>query len=205
MSFSNRTWNMWHMTLALKGKYEYNLMCEKIYAVLNDYQYMAAALLRTPPNVFPIFYNETGWTFTGMKWVCFGISCMFLLNIIWNWRKIAFQTCEKTMEHGIIIFHPLYFIPKNGLDALFILPTLQNLVETNSLFESERIRMFATIHNIQTPWTYKLCTWPPCIIHLHELWPKDLAPHPFLVLLIPSSWINACEGFSHICISLIII
>ena len=55
------------MTLALKGKYEYNLMCEKIYAVLNDYQYMAAALLRTPPNVFPIFYNETGWTFTGTK------------------------------------------------------------------------------------------------------------------------------------------
>ena len=137
MSFSNRTWNMWHMTLALKGKYEYNLMCEKIYAVLNDYQYMAAALLRTPPNVFPIFYNETGWTFTGMKWVCFGISCMFLLNIIWNWRKIAFQKCEKTMEHGIIIFHPLYFIPKNGLDALFILPTLQNLFETESLFESE--------------------------------------------------------------------
>ena len=41
------------------------------------------------------------------------------------------------MEHGIIIFHPLYFIPKNGLDALFILPTLQNLFETESLFESE--------------------------------------------------------------------
>ena len=48
------------MTLALKGKYKYNLMCEKIYAVLNDYQYMAAALLRTPPNVFPIFYSESG-------------------------------------------------------------------------------------------------------------------------------------------------
>ena len=115
MSFSNRTWNMWHMTLALKGKYEYNLMCEKIYAVLNDYQYMAAALLRTPPNVFPIFYNETGWTFTGMKWVCFGISYIFLLNIIWNFRKIVIQECEKTIEHGIILFHPLYFIPKMGL------------------------------------------------------------------------------------------
>ena len=119
MSFSNRTWNMWHMTLALKGKYEYNLMCEKIYAVLNDYQYMAAALLRTPPNVFPIFYNETGWTFTGMKWVCFGISCKrsiyIFWNIIWNFRKIVFQECEKTIEHGIILFHPLYFIPKMGL------------------------------------------------------------------------------------------
>ena len=55
------------------------------------------------------------------------------------------------MEHGIILFHPLYFIPKNGLDALFILPTLQNLFETESLFESEWNCMFATIHNIQTP------------------------------------------------------
>ena len=94
-------------------------MCEKIYAVLNDYQYMAAALLRTPPNVFPIFYNETGWTFTGMKWVCFGISCKrsiyIFWNIIWNFRKIVFQECEKTIEHGIILFHPLYFIPKMGL------------------------------------------------------------------------------------------
>ena len=56
-----------------------------------------------------------------------------------------------TIELGIILFHPLYFIPKNGLDALFILPTLQNLFETESLFESEWNCMFATIHNIQTP------------------------------------------------------
>ena len=205
MSFSNRTWNMWHMTLALKGKYEYNLMCEKIYAVLNDYQYMAAALLRTPPNVFPIFYNETGWTFTGMKWVCFGISCIFLLNIIWNLRKIAFQKCEKTIEHGIILFHPLYFIPKMGLMHFLFYLHFKICSKQSRCSKANWNCMFATIHNIQTPWTYKLCTWPPCIIHLHELWPKDLAPHPFLVLLIPSSWINACEGFSHICISLIII
>ena len=26
-----------------------------------------------------------------------------------------FQECEKTIEHGIILFHPLYFIPKMGL------------------------------------------------------------------------------------------
>ena len=180
-------------------------MCEKIYAVLNDYQYMAAALLRTPPNVFPIFYNETGWTFTGMKWVCFGISYIFLLNIIWNFRKIVIQECEKTIEHGIILFHPLYFIPKMGL-MHFLFYLLFKICSKQSRCSKVNWNcMFATIHNIQTPWTYKLCTWPPCIIHLHELWPKDLAPHPFLVLLIPSSWINACEGFSHICISLIII
>ena len=186
------------MTLALKGKYEYNLMCEKIYAVLNDYQYMAAALLRTPPNVFPIFYNETGWTFTGTEWVCFEISCIFLLNIIWNLRKIAFQECEKTIEHGIILFHPLYFIPKMGL-MHFLFYLLFKICSKQSRCSKVNWNcMFATIHNIQTPWTYKLCTWPPCIILTWTV-TKGLGPSPISSITNPLIMNKCMRGiFAHL-------
>ena len=77
------------MTLALKGKYEYNLMCEKIYAVLNDYQYMAAALLRTPPNVFPIF----------LLWIWLDVY-VNEMSLLWHvlQEKYIGNSSEKTFE-----------------------------------------------------------------------------------------------------------